>query len=68
MKLFDCKIYYFENPTQVQYYYQDEWHLGIGHLDEIIDCSTGKVIKTVQVIKNSLEPIRNYDTWNELYF
>lgn len=68
MRLFDYKIHYFENPVQIQYYYQDDWHFGIGYLDEIIDCSTGEVTKTVRVIEDNSEPIYTYNSWNELYF
>lgn len=64
------KVDFFDSPVQVQFYYEEDWQLGIGYLDEIIDCETGKVIKVVSVLlENTLDkhPIVLYEDWISLY-
>lgn len=64
------RIDYFETPIQIQFYYEEDWHLGIGYKDEIINCENGSIIQTAQVLmSNPLEqhPIVTYEDWGELY-
>lgn len=64
------RIDYFINPVQVQFFYEEEWNLGIAYRDEIISCVTGKNIPIIQIlINNSREeyPIIIYESWIEMY-
>lgn len=64
------RIDYFETPVQVQFYYEEDWHFGIGYKDEIINCENGNVIFVAQILmSNPLKkhPIIPYKDWGELY-
>lgn len=60
-------LYYLINPVPVEYYDKelDDWFKGIAYRDEIIDISSGQVLKIRDIYVDDVEPepIRVLDSW-----
>ena len=60
-------LYYLINPVPVEYYDKelDDWSKGIAYRDEIINISSGQVLKIRDIYVDDVEPepIRVLDSW-----
>lgn len=60
-------LYYLINPVPVEYYDKglDSWFKGIAYRDEIIDISSGQVLKIRDIYLDDAEPepIKVLDSW-----